>query len=249
MEPEAYAELNLLEENHWWYRGMRSITASILYPVLNKEQNLLILDAGCGAGGNLQALKRYGTTLGFDYSPLALHYARQHHSNKLTRASVETIPFARDTFDLVTSFDVIYCYEVGDDVRALSEFARVTRPGGYVLLRVPAMPALAGSHDVVVHGVRRYVAAELEQKLELAELQPLRVSYANSLLLPAIFTMRKIQNLLVGFGAKPDSDVKATPELLNASLTRLLEIEARWISGGRNFPAGVSLFALAAKPV
>lgn len=250
MEPEAYDELYRLEAGHWWYQGMRQITDRLLATVLDGRTDLHILDAGCGTGGNLKALSRYGRVVGFDYSPLAVAYASQEHAGRLARASVEALPYADNTFDLVTSFDVLVCYEVKEDVGALRELARVTRPGGHVLVRLAALPALRGPHDAFVHGARRYVASELRAKLVAAGLDALRVTYANSLLMPLIFAVRQAQNLVVRRGwAAGGSDVKAAAGPVHWVLRSLLGLEARWIGAGRGFPAGVSLFGLAVKPV
>lgn len=249
MEPEAYEELYRLEGDHWWYQGMRHITERLLGDVLSGQEGLRILDAGCGVGGNMAALSRYGQVYGFDYSPLALGYAKDSQAGRLALATVEALPFPDDTFDLVTSFDVIYCYEVKDDRKAISEFGRVTRPGGSVLVRVPALPALRGPHDAFVHGARRYTAPELHRKFEQAGLSPVRVTYANSVLMPAIFVTRKLQSLAVRLGAKPASDVNPTPAALNRVLTWVLDLEACWIGRKRNLPFGVSLFILARKPL
>jgi ubiquinone/menaquinone biosynthesis C-methylase UbiE len=246
MERQAYDEIYQLEATHWWYRGMRNITAQLLKPVMQGQDNL-ILDAGCGIGGNLEALAAFGKVVGFDYSHIALDYASEKHTGKLLRATVEALPYADDTFDLVTSFDVLYCREVADDVRALCEFGRVVRTGGYVLVRLPAMPALRGSHDTVVHGIRRYVADELREKMLCAWLKPLRITYANSLLLPLIFVIRKWQEHKVRQGTAPDSDVSAVSEPLNTLLEKVLSVEALWIKAGHSFPAGVSIFCLAQK--
>jgi SAM-dependent methyltransferase len=249
MEPQAYNELYRLEPNHWWYRGMRRITSRLLGSLLFGEKDVKILDAGCGVGGNLSALSYFGFTVGLDYSRLALEYASAYHAGRLARASVGALPYADNSFDLLTSFDVIYCREVEDDVSALREFARVTRPGGHVLVRVPAMKLLRGPHDDIVHGVRRYTAAGLSKKMECAHLLPLRLTYANSLLMPLIFLVRKLQMVGVGLGAAPKSDVRAAPQPINNLLTGLLYLEAGWIGSGRSFPAGVSLFGLAVKPI
>jgi ubiquinone/menaquinone biosynthesis C-methylase UbiE len=245
VEPVAYDELYQLEHHHWWYRGMRKITATLLMDSLGQSRNLSILDAGCGAGGNLTALTRFGCVVGLDYSSLALTYAGEKHAGKLACASIEALPYQDNSFDLVTSFDVLYHMAVKDDVTALREFARVTRPSGHVLVRVPALQALRGSHDTVVHTARRYSASELNMKLRSANLNPLRITYANSFLMPFIFIIRKLQSLSSN---SPNSDVNQTSEPMNGLLTSLLHLEASWICRGHNFPVGVSLFGLAVKP-
>jgi ubiquinone/menaquinone biosynthesis C-methylase UbiE len=248
MEPQAYDEMHQLESTHWWYAGMRHITQTLLEPVLPKQRNLQILDAGCGTGANLDALALFGCVYGFDYSALALQYAHKNHQGQVARASVEALPYSDHSFDLVTSFDVLYCYEVRDDIAALREFARVTKPGGHVLVRLPALPALRGAHDTVVHGVRRYVAPELSEKLRSAGLTLLRVTYANALLLPLIFVSRKIGEAAVRLGREPGSDVNESSPAVNRTLQSVLGVEAMWIKSGRSFPAGVSIFGLACKP-
>ena len=248
MEREAYEELYCLEPSHWWYCGMRQITDRILSSILMRQRKLRILDAGCGVGGNLTAFSTYGQAFGLDYSPLALAYAKETHSGKLVQATVEGLPYADNSFDLVTSFDVLCCREVEDDVRALAEFTRVLRTGGYVLARLPALSILRGPHDTIVHGVRRYTTSELRQMVLQVGLIPVRLTYLNSLLMPLIFVIRQIQNLWARFGAPPRSDVRATPQAINAVLLNILRFEAGWIGKGRHFPAGVSVLCLALKP-
>jgi SAM-dependent methyltransferase len=245
MEPEAYAELERLEAEHWWYRGMRAISAELLRPLERPGAPLRILDAGCGTGGNLRALAPRGAVVGLDRSPLALAHARHAQPGRVVRGDVTALPFRSEAFDLVTSFDVIYM--VHDDEAALRELARVTRPGGHVLVRVAALAALRGAHDDFVHGLRRYSAPELARKLAGAGLAPLRITYANSLLLPAVFAARRIGGWLGRPGAAGRSDLRPAPGPLNALLAALLGLEARWVGSGRRLPAGVSLFALACR--
>lgn len=248
MEPGAYDELNALEATHWWYEGMRRITHCLLDDLLHNQHELVILDAGCGAGGNLTALSSLGTVVGIDYSPLALRYTAPAHAGKLARASINALPYPDKCFDLVTSFDVLYCAEVPDDIAAVQELARVTKPGGLVLIRLPALPILKGPHDLYVHGVRRYTTSDLDSKLAYAGLTTIRLTYANSILLPLIFISRQIGNLMVCLGREPTSDVNPTVGFINQSLIRVLDLEAKWIRSGHSLPAGVSLFGLARKP-
>jgi ubiquinone/menaquinone biosynthesis C-methylase UbiE len=247
MEPQAYDEMHQLESTHWWYAGMRHITHRLLSSTLPAQRDLQILDAGCGTGANLDALSQFGCVYGFDYSALALQYAHQSHEGQLARASIDALPYPDHTFDLVTSFDVLVCAEVQNDVTAMSELARVTKPGGHVLLRLAALPALRGPHDIVVHGVRRYVASELSDKLRISGLTPLRLTYANALLLPLIFASRKIGETAVRLGRTPGSDVNEASPLVNRTLQSVLGLEASWIAAGHSFPAGVSIFGLAQK--
>lgn len=249
MEPEAYAELAQLEATHWWYSGMRRITAALIERHIFSGTPLTILDAGCGAGGNLAALAHYGTTAGFDFSPLALAYARREHANPLACASVEHLPYRAATVDLLTSFDVICSIGVPDDVQSLREFARVLRPGGKLILRLPALPVLRGHHDLTVHIARRYTRADLRRKLEAAGLQVDRLTYANSILLPLIFAIRRAQLLFLKPRPGQPSDVQPTPGPLNAVLDAILALEARLVAAGIDLPAGVSLFAIATRPV
>lgn len=247
MEHEAYHEMYQLEATHWWYRGMRRITEKVLNRELPTYRNMRILDAGCGVGGNLTALATFGKTYGVDYSPLALAYANESHRGRLSQATVCTLPYADDAFDLVISFDVICCREVSNDIAALAEFSRVLRPGGYVLVRVPALPILRGPHDIVVHGVRRYTIPELRDKLQSVGFIPIQLTYLNSFLMPLILLLRQIQNIGVSLGAMPHSDVKAAPGLINTLLVDILSLEAWWVGTAHQFPTGVSALCLAKK--
>jgi ubiquinone/menaquinone biosynthesis C-methylase UbiE len=247
MEPEEYESIFRLEATHWWYRGMRESAEALLDRYLPTRSDLKILDAGCGTGGNLVSLSRLGQTVGLDYSPLALGFCRQRKLDRLVRASVTHVPLGASSFDLVTSFEVLYHAAVSDDVLALREFQRVLRPGGLLLLRLPAFEFLRGAHDKTVHTRHRYTAAEVGRKLRQAGLEPLRLTYANSLLFPVAAAERVAQRIS-GKAEEGGSDVGETAGWLNSLLLVPLRIEARllpWV----NLPVGLSVLALARKPL
>jgi ubiquinone/menaquinone biosynthesis C-methylase UbiE len=246
MEPDAYVEMYHVETDHWWYRGMRQITERMLLPALSPRRGLRILDAGCGTGGNLGFLKAYGTVHGLDYSMLALSFAKRMHLGAVLQATVEHLPFPDGCFDLVTSFDVLYHQEVGDEQHALSELARVLRPNGVAFVRLPALAALRGAHDAKVHGARRYTLPELRTKLSAVGLRPLRLTYANTVLLPVAWLSRWISQLSSQQAA--ESDLKLPPTIINKLLTAILALESRWLGSGRSLPLGVSVIGLAIKP-
>src|SRR6202011_1515994 len=148
----------------------------------------MILDAGCGTGGNLKWLGHLSGSekiIGIEMSKDALMFCREHGRQNLAQASTIHLPFADNTFDLVTSFDVLVQLpgETSDE-HALGEIYRVLRPGGIGFLRVAAYRWMLSSHDRALATQRRYSLRELVGKAERAGFTTLRATYANSLLLP-----------------------------------------------------------------
>jgi len=243
MEPEEYEAIARLEATHWWYEGMRHISAALLRDV-NLPPGATILDAGCGPGGTSAYLSRYGRVVGLDLAKEAVNLARRHESLAVVRGSVSTLPFADSSFDLVTSFDVLYHRAVGDDGAAVAEVARVLQPSGWFLLRLPAFEFLRSDHDRVVHTERRYLANHVRLLLEGAGLKVRRLTYANTFLFPVAALKRGLGRLRPR--GEPQSDIQATSAFVNTLLTGVLRFEAailrRW-----ELPIGVSVWSLAQK--
>ena len=248
MEPSEYAQIAALEERHWWYTGMRASARALLQHALSTGKSatrpLAILDAGCGTGGGLRWLSAFGNVSGLDFHPLAVEAARTA-SDRVCRASVLAVPFAEASFDVVTSFDVLYHRAVADDELALCEFARVLRPGGWLLLRVPAHDHLRGAHDVQVHTRHRYGRAELQAKLGQAGLTVYRLTYAGALLLLPARLRRGLQRRAAA-ASHAHSDVSLPSPMVNTLLAAAMRLETVWLRRW-DLPAGLSLMALARK--
>jgi len=246
MEPDEYDNIARLEQQHWWYVGMREIAANLLasiYPPAppgTPAPARRILDAGCGVGGGLRWLSAFGQVTGIDLHPLAIQYSAQV-SRRVGRASVQALPFASEIFDLVTTFEVLYHLAVSDDVAALAEMQRVLRPGGWLLVRLPAYDWLRGAHDRHVHTRHRYEAAELNSKLGAAGFEVRRqTSVGFSFLAPAVM-MRRAQA-----SQRAETDVTLPSPLVNRLMLGTLRAEGLWLRA-LNLPAGLSLLALAQK--
>lgn len=239
MNREEYARMFEAEDRQWWYAGMRAISLALLRPRLRAPAR--ILDSGCGTGANLAALGAFGTAFGIDVAPEAIAYSRQRGAS-VVRGSVLALPFRAAAFDLVTSFDVLYHRWVEDDRAAALELGRVLRPGGLLLVRVPALKLLWGAHDAAVHSRHRYSRTELLSLLDQAGFEILRTSYANFFLFPLLVVRRTLDRVLGRHG----SDVAFLPAPLEALFGGLLRLEA-WIVGVAPLPIGASLFALARK--
>ena len=125
---------------------------------------------GVAPGANLDLLGRFGRAYGFDLSEVGPRMGRDAGRRRLARATVAAVPFLADSFDVVTSFDVLYSLEDRDERAAVAEMYRVARPGGYALVNVAAMESLRGDHSVLSREVRRYNRAGLRRLLETRRL-------------------------------------------------------------------------------
>lgn len=245
MDPKEYEIIYSVEDHHWWYLGMETITRSILNRWYHTGEGLSILDAGCGTGAALTTyLAEYGRVTGFDLSSIALTFCRRRNADRLAQASVTHLPFASQSFDLITSFDVLYERGVSDDAESISEFSRVLVLGGRALLRLPAYDWLRGQHDIGIHTARRYTAGEVKGLLQKNGFSVEHISYANTLMFPAALIKRMTERIWppsVG-----QSDLTLDAGTFNQFLRNILALEAPLVSRV-GLPFGLSIIAIGKK--
>jgi ubiquinone/menaquinone biosynthesis C-methylase UbiE len=233
------------EDRHWWYRGMEAITRALLDRRIRPASRLKILDAGCGTGAAMTTyLAHYGDVTGVDIYPGALIYCGKRDAKRLACASVLDLPLASASFDLVTSFDVLYERMVVDELKALREFFRVLLPGGRLFLRLPAYDWLRGQHDQRVHTNRRYTRSSLKDLLEQSGFTVEHLSYANTILFPFAVLKRLGERILPNGAA--ESDLALQAGVFNAVFEHILASEAFLVSR-IGLPYGLSVVALARK--
>ncbi|GMV42778.1 MAG: hypothetical protein AMXMBFR64_44940 [Myxococcales bacterium] len=246
MERREYETMFLHEDVHWWFVGTRRVILALAEREL-RGRAARVLDVGCGTGATLAALARVvgaeGDVRGVEPDAGALEFCARRGLSGVVQGRAEALPFDDGSFDLVLALDVIEHIE--DDAAAVRELARVTRPGGAVLVTVPAHPLLWSRHDEALHHVRRYRRGELVRVLRGAGLRIETLSWYNTALLPVVAAVRLGQRAIAGLGGAkgvPRSDVSLPPRPVNAALGALLGAERHLI--GR-LPFGVSLIALA----
>ena len=233
------------EARHFWFRGFRAFVGPLIRIATAGRTVPLILDCGCGTGANVEWLAAFGRSCGFDVSEAGLRIGLEAGRRRLLRASVTAAPFPCCTFDVITSFDVLYSLEDDAERRAIAEMFRMLKPGGCAIVNVAAMPLLRGDHSVVSQEVRRYTRRELRGRLEAGGFTVERITYTNATLFAPMAVVRYLQRRR---GLRDDAREIAVPAApLNAALTSALRLEAAWI---RHFdmPFGSSLLCLARKP-
>jgi SAM-dependent methyltransferase len=242
VEPGAYAEHEAYERWHWWFAGRRAVMRSLL-DVLDTRGWQRTLAVGCGYGAEMDFLSGYGPATGTE---LERSPARSSHAGgrrRVTMAAGEALPFDASSFDLVGMLDVLE--HVAGEREALAEAHRVLKPGGHLLLTVPALPWLWSDWDRRVHHLRRYTHRSLSAAVATAGFRLRRMTFFNCALLPVVAAVRLVKPL--GRMVLPSDGgefASGSSPLVNWALTKVLELEALWIRGA-GLPVGVSLAALA----
>jgi SAM-dependent methyltransferase len=234
-----------VEQQHFWWRGLRSFVRPLIVDALASKPNPRILDCGCGTGANLVMLGDYGRVAGFDLTFRGLELAHQYGERRVAQASITHIPFGDATFDLVTAFDVLYSLSEEQESAALSEIRRVLRPGGTFIVNVAALRILRGNHSVFGAEVRRSTRRRLRGVLTHAGFRVERLTYTNAILFPLMLAVRTAQRA-VGLATPEEAgtDVVLPPAALNGLLSGLLSLEARALRRV-DMPIGSSLLCVA----
>src|SRR5262249_28924311 len=145
MDAALYPQVAAVENTHWWFVARRAICERMLNH-LNLRADALILEVGCGSGGNFPMLARRGELYAMDEYESALRLAVGRGLGKLARGSLpDEFPFATASFDLVVMTDVLE--HVDDDIGSLDAVRSSLRPRGWLLTTVPALSWLWSEHD------------------------------------------------------------------------------------------------------
>ena len=247
MNPAEFANIAQSEQDFWWYRGMRKITFAVLDPIARARKPHTVLEAGCGTGHfSLQLAQRYGWRMhSLDLGWEGLAFGKQLGAPRMVQADICRLPYRSGAFDAVVSMDVIVHLPRGRESEPLSEFARVTRPGGLLVLRVSALDLLRSNHSVWAEEKQRFTRRRLVDAVRSQGYRILRATYANSLLFPVALAKFRLWEPLSK--SPPSSGVEPVPGWMDALLHAPLALEAAWLKAGGGFPLGQSLLLLAEK--
>lgn len=245
MNADEYVKLAEVEDRMWYFRSLHAHVARVLARA-GVPREAAVLDAGCGTGGmilRLRAQQPGWKWSGIDFMPLACELARKRcgAGTDIREASVTALPFADGSFDAVVSADVI-C-QVDDPEVAVKEFFRVLKPGGVVVINVPAYMWMWSYHDDSCQTKHRYTRPEVEALMRAAGFAERWSTHLNALPFPLLWAKRKLLR-----SATDTSDMKDYPAVVDAAFRALVAPEHAWLKAGGRWAWGSSVFAVASKP-
>lgn len=230
-----------VEETHWWYKALHRLIFQTLEAELPDWREKEIVDVGCGTGAILKQLGNPEKNVGIDLAPEAISFCRQRGLNNVQQGDIHALPFPDASFDAVICSSVLYHQWVSDLEGAMREMHRVLRPGGALLINVPAFPFLHSAHDEAVMTARRFRKREIRQLLQEQNFKIRRLTYWTTFLFPLAIAARTLG------GSKMGRDFEAEgASFTQRVFTRIMTLEL-YLLRKIPLPFGVALLAVARK--
>lgn len=239
MQTEEYAKMRALEDHYWWFVSRRKMALKLLAQYAPKSVD--VLDLGCGTGALMSRLEQTMKPVGLDYSVLAVEFCKERGLHDLIQGDAEKLPFQNDSFDAVVSLDTLE--HVEHDDLAMKEIFRILRPGGVLVMNVPAYKWLWGPHDVALMHFRRYTRGSAVRLLERSGFKLESSSYSVFFLFPIVLLIRALDKTRHG---PAKVRLPSVPSPINAALAILQDIETAILTRVP-LPWGSSVVAVARK--
>jgi len=237
MEAREIHLFSRIEREHFFWRSRRDIVKHWLAKVFHgQKQKPLVIDTGTGTGIMVQELGDSYEAFGSD---IFYESGTSLPVNRLVRADATALPFPDNTADAAISLDLLE--HLPDDLAGIRELARITKPGGYIFVNVPAFALLWSDWDEAMSHKRRYLKSEIEAMAQKAGLKIIFARYVNSLPFLPILIYRMLRTKF-GIGKGRRLEDQLPPGWINRIFVRAFFIQGtrKWI----NFPFGVSIFAV-----
>ncbi len=238
-----------IEQIHWWFVARRQILCRLAAEVLPPSKDTVVVDIGCGTGGNIAALAKDYRCIGIDTSVEGIELARRRFPQVqfLTGQAPADLQELASQARLFLLTDVLE--HIQDDYAMFSSLLAASSPGTYFLVTVPADESLWSEHDESFGHYRRYDRARLEGVWAGLPVTTLLASYFNTRLLPIIKLIRAKNQWRGHSGGQAGTDFWLPIKPINQMLTAIFAGESKRLiacSRGKKqgYRAGASLIAL-----
>lgn len=248
MEKREYKIMFNAEEQHWWYVALHALILRLISQEHKLKGPLKILDAGCGTGRLCQLMAPFGAVYGCDVSDLAVEYCRKRDLPSIFKADLNSAQLGEGRYDVITLIDVLYHKGIENEERVLKKLYTALKPGGMLILQLPAYEFLKSTHDLAVHTNKRFTKTSTLALLRSVGLNVERITYrVTTLFLPiAIYRMIRKTLFRIEYGKRNDSDVEVPRSMVNKGLLALALLENKALVR-HSLPFGTSVFSVARK--
>ncbi|MBI9016397.1 MAG: class I SAM-dependent methyltransferase [Phycisphaerae bacterium] len=244
MEQEIYDQMYELEQHFWWFTAKRRIISHLLKKFLPKNSGKKVCDIGCGCGMTMVELQEQGYDIsGIDFSDTALGYCRQRNMTVFKGDIIKGLELKDGCFDAALMLDV--AEHLDDDTAGITEALRLVKPGGILIITVPAYSWLWTKRDALHHHKRRYNMSQFKKIIAPLDVKIVRLSYANSLLFPLALAERLFHKCLPFL--QRDADIIIPPLGSNELLCEIFALEKHILSAGIPMFAGLSILTILQK--
>ncbi len=180
---ESHLEiLEKAEQTHFWFSARRDKICELFEQHIDK--NCSILELGGGTGFIAESLIKRGFSVQMaDIHLSGLLSAKKRGIKNLYQFDLFYPPFEQE-FDVICLFDVLE--HLQDDIHALECIKKMLKPGGKIILTVPAHQWLWSRDDAIAGHKRRYTKKQMEEVFLASGLQPLRTRYFFMSILPLL---------------------------------------------------------------
>lgn len=228
------------EESHWWFAARSEIIRHVIDRGGYLKPGETILDIGCGTGAIMRALADRYTMVGIDMSPLAVEYTRKRGLGDVYLMPVQEFP--KEKYDVRGAVLLDVIEHIDDDIDVLRTARDIVGPEGHIIITVPAYMWLWSAHDLANHHKRRYDARTLRAALDKAGLEPVKLTYYNTLLFPLAVIKKMIDRNKTAEQAA--SEVDQPPGWMNSLFKAVFRLE-KYLLTWLRLPYGVSLMTIA----
>ena len=247
MNLPEYERIHAYEREYWWHVARRCLVRRTIDRFTRfSPDEIRYLDLGCGTG---ILLDEFAPTIkhvfALDYSSTALRLTRTRVNLPMLQADARCLPYPDDTFGLITCLDIIE--HIREDMDALREAYRVCKPGGWLILSVPALDFLWSEHDEAVYHLRRYSLPSLKAKAQHVGFEVVHGTYATAAMLLPVFLIRLMSSFTKKTVTPEGHDFPIPPAWINRALIGIHALETA-ISLRVPLPFGMGIVCLLRKP-